>query len=221
MRTLVRLISAIALAVAVAVIPAAAASAKKPKAAAWAKQHDLKGAWRAKDADRDGVKNLAEYKLGTDPRKADTDKDGLKDGDELQSANDPLAPDTDGDGIKDGAEHAGVVTAFDGETITIRQFKGATIEATVIDTCGVTADDSSLDDGNDDGFVDSEESDWSADDSADDPTADTSTDDGEIDLGDDDETPCDFEDLEEDAVLTQAELEVRGGVTYLVAVDVV
>ncbi len=115
-----------------------------------------------------------------------------------------------------------MVTAFDGETITIRQFKGATIKATVIDTCGVTADDSAYDDGNDDGFVDSDESDWSDDDSADDPTADTSTDDGEVDLGDDDadETPCDFEDLEEDAVLTQAELEVRDGVTYLVAVEV-
>ena len=131
MRNLVRTISAIALAALVVLVPAAAASAKKPKAAAWAKKHDLKGAWRAKDADKDGVKNLAEYKLGTDPRKADTDKDGLKDGDEVESGNDPLDADTDGDGTKDGAEHAGVVTAFDGETITIRQFKGPKITATV------------------------------------------------------------------------------------------
>ena len=74
--------TALALAAFVTLVPAAAASAKKPKPAAWAKQNHLSGAWRAKDADRDGVKNLAEYKLGTKPRKADTDKDGLKDGDE-------------------------------------------------------------------------------------------------------------------------------------------
>src|SRR3954452_25253094 len=136
MGTLVRIISATALAALVALVPAAAASAKKPKAAAWAKKHELTGAWRTKDADKDGVKNFAEVRLGTDPRKADTDKDGLKDGDEVKSANDPLDPDSDGDGIKDGAEHAGIVTAFDGDTITIKQFKGPTISATIDDSCG-------------------------------------------------------------------------------------
>jgi hypothetical protein len=224
MRNLVRTISAIALAALVALVGATAASAKKPKAAAWAKKHDLKGAWRAKDADKDGVKNLAEFKLGTNPRKADTDKDGLKDGDEVASANDPLDPDSDGDGVKDGAEHAGVVLSFDGETVKIRQFKGAPITATVDDSCGVSADGSTFDDGSDDGFVDSEEGEWTADDSGDEnPAADASTDDGEVDLDDSDaaaETPCDFEDLEKDAVLTQAELEVRDGVTYLVAVEI-
>src|SRR5215218_2072381 len=103
MRSPLQTFTALALAALVTLVPAAAASAKKPKPAAWAKQHDLSGAWRAKDADRDGVKNLAEYKLGTDP----------------------LDADTDGDGIKDGAEHAGVVTAFNGDTVTLRQFKGA------------------------------------------------------------------------------------------------
>jgi hypothetical protein len=221
MRILVRTISAIALAALVALVPAAAASAKKPKAAAWAKKHDLTGSWRGKDADKDGAKNFAEYKLGTNPRKADSDKDGLKDGDEVQSANDPLDADTDGDGIKDGAEHAGVVTAFDGETVTIRQFKGAAITATVDDSCGVTADDSSVEGG----FVDSEESDWS--DEGDDPSADAATDGGEsdVDLDDGDshsgaDVTCDFEDLEEDVVLTQAQLEVRAGVTYLVGVEI-
>jgi hypothetical protein len=33
-----------------------------------------------KDQDRDGVKNLAEYKEGTSPREADTDGDGTTDG---------------------------------------------------------------------------------------------------------------------------------------------
>ena len=65
----------------------------------------------------------------TDPRKADSDRDGLKDGDEVTSGNDPRKADTDRDGVKDGAEHAGVVTAFDGETITIRQFNGPKLVA--------------------------------------------------------------------------------------------
>ena len=33
-----------------------------------------------RDQDRDGVKNLAEYKDGTNPREADTDEDGTTDG---------------------------------------------------------------------------------------------------------------------------------------------
>ena len=44
--------------------------------------------------------------------------------------------DTDDDGIKDGAEHAGVVTAFDGETITIREFAtGKKVTATLDTEC--------------------------------------------------------------------------------------
>jgi hypothetical protein len=33
-----------------------------------------------RDQDRDGVKNLAEYREGTSPRQADTDDDGTPDG---------------------------------------------------------------------------------------------------------------------------------------------
>jgi hypothetical protein len=220
MRSLVRTFTAIALAALVTLVPAAAASAKKPKAAAWAKKHDLSGTWRAKDADRDGVKNLAEYKLGTDPRKADTDKDGLKDGDEVKSGNDPLDLDTDGDRTKDGAEHAGVVTAFDGETITIRQFKGAKLTAT-LDDCGTVADGAADDDdfSDDDTFVDStEDVDWAVDNSGDDVFDDSASEEDEVDLGSDD--ACDFADLEVGAVLTSAELDNRDGVSYLVAVEI-
>jgi hypothetical protein len=217
--------TALALAAFVTLVPAAAASAKKPKPAAWAKKHDLSGAWRAKDADRDGVKNLAEYKLGTNPRKADTDKDGLKDGDEVTSANDPLDADTDGDGTKDGAEHAGVVTAFDGDTVTIRQFKGAKLVVTLDDCGAVTADDAAAGDGDgftDDGFVDAtDDGDWSDDGSADDVTADdASAEEEDVDLGDEDGAICDFQDVEVGSIFTSAELVTRGGVTYLVAVEI-
>src|SRR3954449_7557452 len=57
-----------------------------------------------KDLDKDGVVNLREFKLGTDPRKADTDGDGLTDGQELQLHTDATEADTDGDGLDDGDE---------------------------------------------------------------------------------------------------------------------
>src|SRR6478609_2595363 len=116
-------------------ISVSAASAKaKPKVEAFAAKHHLTGSWKGKDADKDGLKNLKEFKLGTDPRKADTDKDGLNDGDELTSGNNPLKADTDRDGVKDGAEHAGVVTAFDGERVTIREFATCKTVTATLDT---------------------------------------------------------------------------------------
>ena len=115
MRSFLRTVGAVALAAFAVLIPATAASAKStPKA--WAAKHHLKGTWRSKDSDHDGLTNLQEFKLGTDPKKADTDGDKLKDGDEVTVGDDPLDPDSDGDNVKDGAEHAGVITAFDGTT---------------------------------------------------------------------------------------------------------
>ncbi len=42
------------------------------------------------DADTDGLSNLQEYELGTDPNDRDTDNDGLNDGDEVRLRLDPL-----------------------------------------------------------------------------------------------------------------------------------
>jgi hypothetical protein len=57
------------------------------------------------DADRDGLSNLEEFQLGTDPLGPDTDGDGLLDGEEVQEhGTDPLLFDTDGDGVSDGLE---------------------------------------------------------------------------------------------------------------------
>src|SRR4051812_46934760 len=149
-----RILGVLALAAFISILPAGAASAaKKSKVDAFASKYHLKGTWRAKDTDRDGLKNLKEFKLGTNPRKADTDGDKLKDADEVTSGNNPRKADTDGDKVKDGAEHAGVVTAFDGEPLTLRQFNGPTVTATLDTSCDpasdddVTADDSSIDDG--------------------------------------------------------------------------
>jgi hypothetical protein len=57
-----------------------------------------------KDTDEDGLTDIEEEELGTDPEKADTDGDGLDDPDELDLGTDPLVADTDGDGWTDGEE---------------------------------------------------------------------------------------------------------------------
>jgi hypothetical protein len=220
MRSL-RTLSALALTALLALIGAApAAAAKKPKATAFAAKYHLTGAWKTKDADKDGLKNLKEFKLGTNPKSADSDKDGLKDADEVVSGNDPTDRDSDGDGVKDGAEHAGVVTAVAGDTVTIREFAThKTVTATLNTDCSDDADDSSAED---DGYVDTDEDEPVAED---DDTADASTadDDGveeEVDVDDsnDDASTCDT-DLEKGAVLTSVEYESRGGAVYLVDYD--
>ncbi|CAN5412473.1 hypothetical protein BH23VER1_BH23VER1_17830 [soil metagenome] len=56
------------------------------------------------DPDGDGLTNLEEFQLGTDPQNPDTDGDGLTDGEEVALGTDPLNPDTDGDTLLDGDE---------------------------------------------------------------------------------------------------------------------
>jgi len=57
------------------------------------------------DSDKDGLDDVREKELGTDPYNADTDNDGLNDGDEVIIwKTNPLNPDTDGDSYKDGEE---------------------------------------------------------------------------------------------------------------------
>jgi hypothetical protein len=197
-----------ALSTLIAAGPAAAAS--KAKAPAFAAKYHLSGAWKNKDADKDGLKNFKEFKLGTNPKSPDTDRDGLKDADEVRSANDPTDRDTDGDGIKDGAEHAGTVIAFDGETITLREFATGKAVTATLDTGCTSADDSSVDDED----VDVPEDEVSADDS-------TADDDGveeeEVEL--DDDSSCDDDALKQGVVLTSAEFEKDGANVLLVGYE--
>src|SRR5690349_20521831 len=58
----------------------------------------------AEDLDQDGVTNLDERTVGTDPNDEDTDGDGLHDGEELIAGTDPVAVDSDGDLLDDGDE---------------------------------------------------------------------------------------------------------------------
>lgn len=57
------------------------------------------------DSDNDGLSNLQEYTLKTNPIIADTDGDGLLDGAEVNThSTSPLEADSDKDGLSDGAE---------------------------------------------------------------------------------------------------------------------
>lgn len=59
------------------------------------------------DDDGDGLTNLQEATLGTDPKNPDTDGDGLTDREEVQVyGTNPLKQDTDEDGLPDGTEVA-------------------------------------------------------------------------------------------------------------------
>ena len=56
------------------------------------------------DTDGDGLADVDEYRLGTNPFMYDTDADGLRDGQELKCNTHPSNPDTDNDGLPDGTE---------------------------------------------------------------------------------------------------------------------
>lgn len=53
------------------------------------------------DSDCDGLTDVVEVELGTDPGDPDSDHDGLGDFEELLNDTDPLDPDTDDDGVDD------------------------------------------------------------------------------------------------------------------------
>jgi arylsulfatase A-like enzyme len=58
------------------------------------------------DSDGDGLTDVEELALGTNPLVADTDLDGLDDGEEQSLGTNPLVADSDGGGVNDGAEVA-------------------------------------------------------------------------------------------------------------------
>ncbi|WOH35801.1 PQQ-binding-like beta-propeller repeat protein [Thalassotalea fonticola] len=57
------------------------------------------------DSDNDGLTNLQEFNLLTDPQNSDSDNDGINDGDEVNTyGTQPLDADSDDDGLNDGEE---------------------------------------------------------------------------------------------------------------------
>ncbi len=56
------------------------------------------------DSDGDGLTDIDEAAIGTDPAQIDSDGDTLTDGQETDLGTDPLVPDSDGDGLDDALE---------------------------------------------------------------------------------------------------------------------
>jgi hypothetical protein len=104
----------------------------------WEKAHklSLKVKQTNKDQDRDGLRNLAEWRNHSDPRDADSDNDGLDDGDEVKVGLKPSDRDSDDDGRHDDDENAGTIQSFAAGKLTIALAGGDTLTATVVD--GVT-----------------------------------------------------------------------------------
>ncbi|MBT5717091.1 MAG: PQQ-binding-like beta-propeller repeat protein [Opitutae bacterium] len=72
-----------------------------------------------KDSDLDGLSDVEEQALNSDPNNADTDSDGLNDGEEVSvHKTDPTIEDTDQDGLLDGLEIRG---GFDPTVATERE----------------------------------------------------------------------------------------------------
>lgn len=67
------------------------------------------------DSDNDGLPDVVEYDLGTDPYNIDTDGDGIDDYTEVMLGLNPLSIDTDGNGVLDGDED------LDGDGLTVLQ----------------------------------------------------------------------------------------------------
>ena len=75
----------------------------------------------ALDTDGDGIPDVRENELGTDPTQADSDQDGVSDQDEIDAGTKPDDPDSDGDGLSDGDETSWgsdpLVIDTDGDTL--------------------------------------------------------------------------------------------------------
>ena len=100
------------------------------------------------DLDGDGLSNLEEAQVGTDPKDSDSDDDGLSDGREVNElGTNPLSDDTDGDGITDDLEADRLCTDpllpdTDGDDLgDQREVNGDT------DPCDEDSDDDGLNDG--------------------------------------------------------------------------
>ena len=99
----------------------------------------------ALDTDGDGLTDVQEAELGTDPSKADTDGDGLTDQEEIENGTKPDNPDTDGDGLSDGDEklHGADphVVDTDGDLLTDgEEVNGIEIDGQIFHTSPINTD---------------------------------------------------------------------------------
>ncbi|MCO4747559.1 MAG: hypothetical protein KC912_22350 [Proteobacteria bacterium] len=114
-----------------------------------------------RDSDGDGLSDLEEGKLGTDPFDDDTDNDCITDGNEVTDSTNPLNADSDGDGIQDGTESG--VTGPQGNDTDTTVCVPDEDPTTTTDPLDDDTDDDCIIDGNEDldadGSVDATETD--------------------------------------------------------------
>jgi hypothetical protein len=87
----------------------------------WEKRHDLKLKFKQakRDQDRDGLKNLAEFRAHMDPRDDDSDDDG----------------------VGDDEENAGKIASFEDGRLTIALFAGGEVSGLVTDDTEIECGD--------------------------------------------------------------------------------
>ena len=118
--------------VAVAALVALVALAAVPGAQAKSSgRHHARSADRNHDRIPDRWERRFHLKLTRNQAKLDQDHDGLRNRAEYLARTDPRDADTDNDGHEDGAEDAGQVVSFDGTTLVVKSFGGATVTGTV------------------------------------------------------------------------------------------
>jgi hypothetical protein len=111
MRTTTKRAAVIAAALAVA-LPGAAIAASSDRDGdgmpnGWESRNGLRVSQddAARDADRDRLSNLREYRMRTNPRRADTDRDGVNDGVERRRGTNPrVAEDEESSAAAEGSE---------------------------------------------------------------------------------------------------------------------
>lgn len=87
------------------------------------------------DSDGDGVSDMCEEALGTDPNSSDSDEDGVQDAEEVRDGTDPNKADTEGDGVSDGEEKKDGTDPLDAEDPAPEPEPQASAPRTVSTTC--------------------------------------------------------------------------------------
>lgn len=158
----------------------------------WEKRYDLslKVKQGKRDQDGDGLNNRGEYAAGTNPREDDSDDDGSEDGD----------------------ENAGVISAFDGETLTIDLYGGGSVTGTVDDSTEVKCGHECGQDGSTEGeeTEGAERSPGSGHEGTE-PGPGPGHEGGEGTEGEGAEDECTVDDLAVDVVVREAELHLKNG----------
>ena len=179
----------------------------------------------AKDRNHDNIPDRWEKRhnlsLKVNQAKRDQDRDQLNNRGEFLTGSDPRDDDSDDDGVEDGDEDGGVISSFDGTTLTIDLANGGSITGIVDEDTEIKCGDECDHDGDDSGPGDnsgpSENSGSRHRDHGDDDPADDDEDNSEDDSSEDsdsdasEEGDCSVADLAVGVAVHEAEIRVGNG----------